>query len=200
MIPKALSMKLVPLLLVLLLPVSGCAHREGPGEPEPAPAAERPEAEAEQAAPEEEPGGEGFELRIPEEAKEIDRSSVPDPDTGSSLDEVVFLYGGDTFTFRSEITGGFKNISPFPDDYVRGEHDDLIPPGTPRCICDRAEGSGVLLWLSGDRMFSLSMTEGADSEKLTSLRLLLIDTNLKLKEKTRLLERSLARTSEMGKG
>ena len=174
MIPKALSMKLVPLLLVLWLPFSGCAQSEGPGEP--TPAAGQTEAETEQAAPEEEPGGEGFELRIPEGAKEIDRSSVPDPDTGSSLDEVVFLYGGDTFTFRSEITGGFKNISPFPDDYVRGEHDDLIPPGTPRCICDRAEGSGVLLWLSRDRMFSLSMTEGADSEKLTSLRLLLTES------------------------
>ena len=121
-------------------------------------------------------GGEGFELRIPEGAKEIDRSSVPDPDTGASLDEVVFLYGGDTFTFRSEITGRLENISPFPDDYVRGEHDDLIPPETPRCICDRAEGSGVLLWLSGDRMFSLSVTEGAASEKLNSLRLLLIES------------------------
>ena len=174
MIPKALSMKLVPLLLVLWLPFSGCAQSEGPGEP--APAAGQTEADPEQAAPEEEPGGEGFELRIPEGAEEISRSSFPDPDTGSSLDEVVFLYGGDTFTFRSEITGRLENISPFPDDYVRGEHDDLIPPETPRCICDRAEGSGVLLWLSGDRMFSLSMTEGADSEKLTSLRLLLTES------------------------
>ena len=71
MIPKALSMKLVPLLLVLWLPFSGCAQSEGPGEPPPAAAIEQTEADPEQAAPEEEPGGEGFELRIPEGAEEI---------------------------------------------------------------------------------------------------------------------------------
>ena len=174
MIPKALSMKLVPLLLVLWLPFSGCAQSEGPGEP--TPAAGQTEAETEQAAPEEDPGGEGFELRIPEGAEEISRSSVPDPSAGASLDEVVFLYGGDIYTYRTRITGGLENISPFPDDYVRGEHDDLIPPETPRGYFDRAEGSGVLLWLSGDRMFSLSMTEGEDGEKLTSLLLLLTES------------------------
>ena len=177
MIPKALSPRIVPFLfvpvLLLLLPVSGCVRTEGPGEPEPAHASEPTGGEAAQAAPEEDPGGEWFELRIPEGAEEISRSSVPDPSADSSLDEVVFLYGGDTYTLRTQITGGLQNISPFPDDYVRGEHDDLIPPETPRCYRDRAEGSGVLLWLSGDRMFSLSMTEGEDGEKLTSMRLLL---------------------------
>ena len=188
MIPKTLSPRIVPFLLVpvLLLPVSGCARTEGPGEPEPAPASGLTGGEAAQAAPKEESGGEWFELRIPEGAEEISRSSVPDPSAGASLDEVVFLYGGDTYTYRTRITGGLENISPFPDDYVRGEHDDLIPPETPRCYRNRAEGSGVLLWLSGDRMFSLSMTEGEDGEKLTSMRLLLTgapNTNLKLKGK-----------------
>jgi len=46
---KEFFTKLVPLLLVLWLPFSGCAQSEGPGEP--TPAAGQTEAEPEQAAP-----------------------------------------------------------------------------------------------------------------------------------------------------
>lgn len=112
-----------------------------------------------------------YELRIPEEAEEISRTGSFDEEEGSVLDEVVFRYGEDVYAYRTQFTGRIKNISGFPDELVRGEHDDLLPADTPRCYTDRAEGTGVLLWLRTEdgRMFSLSMAEGADGEKLTAL-------------------------------
>ncbi len=110
-----------------------------------------------------------YELRIPEGAEEISRTGSFDGEEGSVLDEVVFRYGGDVYAYRTQFTGRIKNISGFPDEAVRGEHDDMIPEETPRCYTDLAEGTGVLLWLKDGRMFSLSVSEGADGEKLIAL-------------------------------
>ena len=110
-----------------------------------------------------------YELRIPEGAEEISRTGSFDEEEGSVLDEVVFRYGEDVYAYRMQFTGRIKNISGFPDELVRGEHDDMIPEETPRCYTDLVEGTGVLLWLKDGRMFSLSVTEGADGEKLIAL-------------------------------
>ena len=108
-----------------------------------------------------------FDLRVPEGSEEISRTGVYDEEEASVLNEVVFRYGEDVCTYRTQFTGRLKNISGFPDEFVRGEHDDMIPEETPRCY--RSGERGVLLWLKDGRMFSLSMTEGAGGDKLPAL-------------------------------
>ncbi len=171
-------MKKTLLLLVLVLLASGCfrAERNEGTDPEISAGSagispngdSKPEAFAGTEAEESE-----FDLRIPDGAEEISRTDVFDEEEGTVLDEVVFRLGEDVYTYRTQFTGRLKNISGFPDEFVRGEHDDLIPEETPRCYTDAEVGAGVMLWLKDGRMFSLSMTERADGQKLSSLYLLL---------------------------
>ena len=171
-------MKKVLLLLVLVLLASGCFRAENSRDTDPTPSAGSADIPPnENSGPEECVGAEseqdGFDLCIPDGAEEISRTGVFDEEEGAVLDEVVFRLGEDIYTYRTQFTGRLKNISGFPDEFVRGEHDDLIPEETPRCYTDAAAGAGVMLWLKDGRMFSLSMTEGAEDQKLSSLYLLL---------------------------